>query len=92
MPAELTPEMLSEIAAHPGEAIRVVDATGGQTFFLVSEDRLTHLEAVAAEQSTATLDRLRELISEGDASSEVDASVVYDELMRRANAIDSASA
>ena len=59
--------------------------------YLISSTRLAHLEAAAQEESESALARLRELIAEGEASPDVDASVVHAELMARAKVIDAVS-
>lgn len=91
MPTRLPDDLLSTVAANPGEPVPVVDDTG-KRFYIVPEARLTQLEAAANDQSEAALARLRELIAEGDASPDVDGAVVHEELLARVRAIDSASA
>ncbi|WP_146395540.1 hypothetical protein [Pseudobythopirellula maris] len=84
--------MRIETAAHPGEAVPVVDEKGQASFFLVPEARLSHLEAVAGEESEATLGRLRSLVAEGDAADDLEADRVHADLLKRAQQIDARSA
>ena len=88
MAAKITDEMRSEIAAHPGEPVPVVDDTNNAKFYIVTEARLTHLEAVAGEESEATTARLRELIAAGDASPDVPADEARERILNLAKEAD----
>lgn len=81
MTARLTDELRNEVAAHPGEPVLVVDDASAAKYFLVSEARLMHLEAIAGEESKATLSKLQGLIAEADASPEIEA----DDFRRQVN-------
>lgn len=88
MAAKLPEHLVSEIDAHPGEPIRVVDQSGDRTFYIVSEDRLTSLEAAAHQESEATMERLRAMIAEGDESPSVPAEVAEVQIMKMAQEAD----
>lgn len=88
MAAKLPKDLLSEIDAHPGESIRVVDPTGMRTFYILSEDRMTSLEVAARQESEATLQRLRGLIAEGDAANDVPAEEAEQRIMQLAREAD----
>lgn len=88
MDARLTDELRDALAARPGEPIPLVDEATGGRFYVISEDRLAHLEAVAREQSEATTERLRQLIAEGDASPDVPADEARERILRMAREAD----
>lgn len=87
MATKLTTELQLAIAAHPGEPFPVVD-DAGQTFYIIPEARLTHLEALARDESQATLERLQALIAEGDASPDVSADEAEKRILRMAHDAD----
>ncbi|QDT70079.1 hypothetical protein MalM25_30240 [Planctomycetes bacterium MalM25] len=83
MPAKLTAEQLSEIAAHPGEPIPLIDEAGDTGFYIIPATQLTGLEAAARRESGATAERLRAMIDEADRAPDLEA----DEFRRRVEAM-----
>lgn len=71
MAAKITDEMRSEIAAHPGEPVTVIDEQGKKVYYLVDEN--TPL--------------LRALIHEGIDSPEIPAEEAFTQLRQRAAGI-----
>ena len=65
MAAKLTNEMRDEIAAHPGQAVPVVDDQVDKVYVLVEESSWLHLQGLAAEQDAESQRRLQALIQEG---------------------------
>lgn len=60
MATELTEQQRDEIAANPHQAVPVVDATSGKTYFVVDEEFLLH-----DGYDEPTRERLRALIQQG---------------------------
>jgi len=65
MAAKLTNEMRIELAAHPGEAVPIVDEQANKVYFLVEEASLHHMQGLTVEQDEASRQRLKALLQEG---------------------------
>ncbi len=72
MAAQLTTEQLSEIAAHPGEAVPLQDDNGAIVCYMVTSTALANLQ------------ELRALIQEGDESPDVPAEEAHARIMKMA--------
>lgn len=84
MQAKLTEEQRSAMAAHPGVPIPIIDDDTEQTYYLISERSLTHLENAANLASESSRQRLQKLIEEGDATESIPSEVVFADLRKRA--------
>lgn len=65
MSISITPEQRDALQAQAGAPLRLFDEQNQQTFYLVNESSLLHLQAMAEEKDAESLRRLRLLIQEG---------------------------
>lgn len=75
MDVKLTNEMRDALAAHPGQAVPIVDDESKRKYFLVEETSLLHLQGLAVQQNQASHQKLQALIQEGIRSDHVAAEV-----------------
>jgi hypothetical protein len=61
----ITPELREQLAAHPGQPIRMFDESTGKMYYLVEESNLERATAALVSEAGRSDDRLRELIQEG---------------------------
>lgn len=73
MTARLTDEMRRQVAAHPGQAVPVLDEQAHKTYYLIDEASLQRLQGLGRDEDGAIRERLRNLIKEGIQSEHVSA-------------------
>lgn len=71
MAAKLTDEIRDEIASHRGAPTPIFDEASATTFYIITEERLAQLEALARSESESSVTKLRDFIAQGDASADV---------------------
>ncbi len=61
----ISPELREQIAAHPGETIRMRDEASGKIYLLVEQSSVHQTDYVRGAPVGRSVERLRELIQEG---------------------------
>lgn len=65
MSLSITPEQREAAQAQAGVPLRLIDEQNQQTFYLVDEASLLHMQAISNDKDLESQNRLRAMIQEG---------------------------